>query len=40
MSELPIKVSVKEPASVTHKGSKIVHQGGEAPSFGPVRKPA
>jgi hypothetical protein len=27
------------PKSVSNESSRIVHQGGEAPSFGPVRKP-
>lgn len=28
------------PKSCSNDTSKVVHQGGEAPSFGPTRKPA
>jgi len=33
---IKIKLNPKE---VQNDTSKIVHQGGESPSFGPVRKP-
>jgi hypothetical protein len=35
---MDIKVTLP-PKEVSNETSRIVHQGGEAPSFGPVRTP-
>jgi len=35
---MDIKI-VLPPKAVSNDPSRIVHQGGEAPSFGPVRQP-
>jgi hypothetical protein len=37
---MDIKINIKlPPKTVSNEDSRIVHQGGEAPSFGPVRQP-
>jgi hypothetical protein len=34
------KIKIKDnPKEVSNDTSRVVHQGGEAPSFGPVRQP-
>ena len=35
---MEIKIKLP-PKSVSDRDSRVVHQGGEAPSFGPVRQP-
>ena len=34
-----IKIATNAPANTSDAASRIVSMGGEAPSFGPVRKP-
>jgi len=39
MNQLPIKVKPVANTQQDDKGNRIVHQGGESPSFGPTRQP-